>query len=261
MSPFDPELLARALMPREWMQRAEQLHLSLHLQPHQVSVALWESRCVWRESFTLPASSSDDCAEAVRFVKERNWTEKIFRRVTISFDTPYCTLVPQSFEIPGKQAELLWFNMPRPDEMVATCPLDELGATAVYATDSSLKPLIVIWPHARVFPSLMPLIRQALLPKEASTGIHVYLTEGRLWLVVVVNGKLALANHFSAQGSEDVLYHIANACMQHTLGLTTVAVWLYGDLSDELLPMLERYCSEAGLSSIDFPLSLHTLCA
>lgn len=261
MTPFDPELHARALMPREWLLRAEQLHLALHLQTNSVSAALWESTCVWKESFSLATSGTDDVAAAVQFVRERNWVEKMYRRVTISFDTPNCTLVPQSFEIQGKQGELLWFNLPRPDAPISTFGLDEVGATAIYSPDPALHSLTRVWPHARLLPTLALLIRQAFTPKINGSFIQMYLTEGRLWLVAVVQGKLTLANHFSAQSTEDSLFHLANACMQHGLDMNSTPVVLHGHISPELLSLVSQYCANAKAAETGFPLDIHPLCA
>lgn len=261
MSPFEPETLARTLMPRELLQRAEALHLALHLHPHGVKVAVLEQDLLWSAVFEVPNAQDDDYSAVLRFVAERNWYERVFRKVTVTFDTPYYTLVPQGFALEGKEQELLAFNLPNISAPAATCAAEEAALNVIYKEESSLLALLRHWPNARFYPSVALFIRYAKLYNAAPTAALVYLGAGAMWLTVYKDGKLQLANHYTMQSADDVLYHLANSAMRLGIDLGTLPITLHG--SGDLAATAEHmsdYCGDLTVGEAHFPLLAHRLC-
>lgn len=261
MSPIEPEILARTLMPRELLQRADALHLALHLNPHGVKVAVLEQELVWSSVFDVANAQDDDYGAVLRFLSERNWYERVFRKVTITFDTPYYTLVPQGFAIEGKEQELLAFNLPGIHAPAATSHADEAGLQVIYKEEPALLALLRHWPNARFYPSVALFIRFAKLYNSAPSAALVYTSAGAVWLTVFKDGKLQLANHYTMQSADDVLYHLANSAMRLGIDLGTLPITLQG--SGNLAAIAEHmsdYCANLTIGEQHFPLLAHRLC-
>jgi hypothetical protein len=109
MSTFNPEISARALIPKDLMGQASSLHLSMHLATDFVEAALAEAaggEFHWTGIFPIESNQMSG-KDALHFVTERNWSDKVFRKCSVSFDTSEICLVPRAFFEPDKAMELI----------------------------------------------------------------------------------------------------------------------------------------------------------
>ena len=135
MSFFNPEIAAKALLPKDVAASAATLHLAIHINPALVQVAVVDRDSnseIWVEKFDILNDSNSDLIQAIDFVKHCNWGDKVFRKTTISFDNADFVLVPQGFLVPGKEKELLEFSTRRESDCPETYMIPEIGAGIVY---------------------------------------------------------------------------------------------------------------------------------
>src|SRR5688572_10672491 len=100
MTAFVPGIAARALIPRDLLSQASALHLCMHIHPRWVAVALADAaggQVTWSEQFDIEQAHVDTWDDVAGFIRGRNWSEKVFRKCTLTFDTADFTLVPSAF--------------------------------------------------------------------------------------------------------------------------------------------------------------------
>ncbi len=246
MPDFVPETIARALMPKELLAQASSLHLCLHVHPTWVFATVAEAASVqvlWTESFHLEHTATEKWADVIQFLIERNWADKVFRKCTLTFDTPEFTLVPSAFFEREKEQALLEFHTGRTHQHVSSLSISELNADLIFDTDAAIRQLIPKFPNVRIFPTAYLFARYALLfsPRDESS-IHAFHAPGQLLLCIYKNRQLQLLNHYTVQGEEDVLYFVSNAAMQLNIDMEHVALKLYAHESDKkTLALLKNY--------------------
>lgn len=273
MSAFSPEIAARAMMPREYLNEASSLHFAMHLSSGYIQVALAEasgSEFLWSEDFTIE-QRKHSYADAVDFVSGRNWSEKVFRKCSLTFDTDEFTLVPNAFFDVAKGRDLLEFNTGKPSLLPAHLPLQEMDAVMIFNQDEYVRELSKQFPNVRIFPTAYLFIKNALARAERDeTTLHLSRTSNHSLLAVVKNKKLLLLNHFDVQNEEDILYHASNAAMRLNIDFEHAGIELYEmPISDTLFPLLKKYNQHVSYAFNDlnkkvkasFPAHLHILCA
>lgn len=273
MTPFSPETAARAMMPKDLLGEASSLHLCLHMSPGYMQVALAEaagSDFQWAEDFA-PDQIKQTYADAVDFTAGRNWQEKVFRKCTLTFDTPAFTLVPNAFFDASKERELLEFQTGKKANSTVHLPLPEMDAVMVVEQDLHLRELIKQFPNVRIFPTAYLFVKHALLRVEREESVlHISLIGHQMLLCVVKNKKLLLLNHFEVQSDEDVLYHSSNAAMRLGIDFENAQLSLYvTPQADTLSSLLKGYnkhvkhvfTDEGKKVRASFPAHLHILCA
>ncbi len=273
MSVFNPETAARALMPKELLNEASSLHLCLHLSEGKMQVALAEASgrdFLWAEDFFFE-SIRHTYADAVDFTVGRNWSEKVFRKCTLTYDTALFTLVPNAFFDIHKQNELLAFNTGKNASNPTHLHLSEPDAIMVFEQDANVRSLIKQFPNARIFPTAYLFVKHALLMAERDeTTFHIARVGSSMLLAVVKNKKLLLLNHFGVENEEDVLYHASNTAIRLNVDFENIRIALYEmPQAETLVALLKSYNSQVKLAFGDegkkvrasFPAHLHVLCA
>ena len=275
MSTFTQDDAARLLIPQDLLARAASLHLALHMHSKSVSVAIFEmdpGPALWQQEFAIDAIHQDPYADAIVFLKKTNWNEKVFRKSTISFDGENFTLVPSGFVIAGKEKELLQFNTQLECEFVESQSLEELGATVISEVPAAIHGMLSQYPNARILPVVTLLLKYIQLKKNLlQDQLHIYVQPNYLLVVAVAKGEMKLTNHFGIQGNDDVLYHLANACIRLGIDLQNAHIHLYGGaVSAELITLVKEYAlqveawkgtTDKDSEVISFAIEVHTLCA
>jgi Protein of unknown function (DUF3822) len=217
MSAFSPEISARALIPKELLGQASSLHFSLQLHPEFVEVVLSEAaggEIHWSQIFNLE-TIKDDFANAVNFVNDRNWHEKVFRKCTISFDTSEFCVVPKAFFTPEKAEELLSFHTERKTNKVESVEIPEIDAVLIFGVPDWSSQVIATFPNAKFLPSAFLYLKYSKAISSASTDtINVFHSPSSVVLCVFREHKLSLLNAYKANNEEDVLYHTSNSAMR-----------------------------------------------
>jgi len=277
MSVFNPENLARAIMPKEVLNSASSLHLAVHLSQQSVQVLAVEAdngKIHWFETFAVDKEHALPFEDVVRFVQARNWGTAVFRKTTLSYDTPDFTLAPVGFIVPGKEKELLLSDE---DFEVQVDAIDAAGAQLVARIPDALMSLKQSLPGVRFIPSAS-LFTQYTISQRLVSGneFHVYTSPQFMLLPAYSKGEMKLVNHFGAQGNEDVLYHVANAAMRLGIDLEQSSLFLYGEnTTTELQELMHTYTQHVhqwnapkaislpdGVDAASaFPTLVHLLCA
>lgn len=274
MSAFSPEILAQALIPKDLLGHASSLHFSVHIGNQVIKTALSEAAggdFHWSRSFLIE-SSSPDGGDMMRFIAERNWNDKVFRKCTISFDVMRFCLVPMAFFNPDNARELLEFNCGEIGQEVDYVEVREADAMLIYESPSWRKELMKGFPNGRIFPSAFLFLKHAkgIAPKDADS-VFIYDADSMMMLVIFKAGRLVLLNSYPAKNEEDVLYHASNAAMALNVDFENAFLNVYSFKDDlNLLNFLKQYnrnsrqlISEEGSNSgnTSFISHLHILCA
>lgn len=241
MSGFNPEIAAKAMMPREVQAKASSLHLGVHLHTSFVQVMVFDfdnNDLLWSEHFEIAESWQDDFHATVDFVMLKNWGDRVFRKTSISFDSPDFTLVPQGFLISGKEPELLKFSTNRDPENAETFQIPELGASLLFDLPHQVKSLTSRLPNARFYNSAGFFIKEAIRNSSQAIKFHILVQSGYMLVVACSGSEVKLTNHFGVQGNDDVLYHIANAALRLNVDMESAEVLLYGNAIDQSLEEL-----------------------
>lgn len=260
-------------MPKELLNEASSMHLCLHLAPGRLQVAVAEASgrdFHWAEDF-ITENHRHNYSDAVDFTVGRNWSEKVFRKCTLTYDTALFTLVPNAFFDVSKQKELLEFNTGKQATNPTHLPLPEMDAVMVFEQDEHVRSLIKQFPNVRIFPTAYLFVKHALLLAERDeTTFHISRIGKAMLLSVVKNKKLLLLNHFDAENEEDVLYHASNTALRLNIDFENVHIALYEmPRADVLNTLLKSYNPRVEVAFNDvnkklrtsFPAHLHVLCA
>lgn len=240
---LSPEQLAATSIPRQILDDAGEMRLSIHIGKGLIGAAIArvsESSLLWFHQERLQGENDwSDMVQAIRF---RNWKESNFRKISISFDCEACTLVPSGFYEPGRADELLsvlYRNQPSGESR--TTDISLFSAKLLFRIPGELIELASWFQHARIYPTMHPLLlrnfdgtgKQAVLQYSADYML-LRITEGK---------KLVFCNFFHVHHDEDVLYFLANACMNLNIDMGSLQLYTEGIPSvSSLMAQLEKYC-------------------
>lgn len=261
MTPFVPEIAARARISKEILAQASALHCCMHVHPGAVAISLSDAssgQMVWSEFFEVESGNTESWHDVMAFIQERNWFEKVFRKCTLTFDTSEYTTVPQAFFESGQEQQLLTFQTGRTYENAFSLPLNEFGAQMVFSVPQKINPVSQLFPNVRIFPFAWIFARYCWMQSTASgSGIYLWQSATGLDMMILQNRRLLLLRHDQVQSPEDVLYHLANASMRLGVDLENAVVSLFTlTTNDALHTLLAGYCrglvvtKEAGVDLI-----------
>jgi hypothetical protein len=272
MSAFNPEISARAIIPKDLLGQASSLHLAIHINSEFVEASLSEAaggEFHWSGIFPLETDHKN-IREALAFVSERNWGERVFRKCTVSFETPEVCLVPAAFFKEEKASELLSFQCEMSSPAAEFIEFPELDAVMIYGLPAWSADICRKFPNARFFPLAALALRHA--QSFAGSGpdvLGIYACAHQLSLIVFRNRKVHLINHFHVEGDEDILYHATNAAMRLGIDFENAHIHVASTSgSESLCNLLKHYNRRTtrmftGETSdqISYLSILHSLCA
>ena len=249
MTPFVPEIAARAKIPKELLGQASTLHCCMHINMARVEISLADASTgvvAWVEAFDIEPTKSESWEDVLKFVEERNWFEKVFRKCTLTFDTGDYTAMPVAFFEQGRETQLLQFHTGREYIQADSLPLSEFGAQFIFETPESIRSLSGHFPNIRIFPSAWIIARYAWLQSpQSGASIFIWHSGVSMDMVVIKDRKLLLSRSDKVQSAEDVLYHTSNAAMRLGLDFENTPLFLYS-LKDgsSTHQLMARYCKE-----------------
>ena len=274
MSSFSLEIAAHALIPKELLSEASSLHFAVHLSTTYVEASLAEcagGELHWSRSFR-PESAHQSVEEMLAFINERNWSERVFRRCTISYDVTKFCMVPFAFFSQENCRSMLEFNCGQLDNEVAYIEMRELDAVLIHEVPSWTQGLQSKFPNARFLPSSFLFLKHsAMIAERDGQSLMIYRDGNMMMLAAFKNRKLQLFNAYPIQNEEDILYYASNAAMRLNIDFEHVALHVYSHTKDNsLYGLLKHYnrstfqvYPEAGSTSQEasFISHLHVLCA
>lgn len=259
-------------MPRDLLGQASALHFSLHIANDFVEAALSEAAggdFHWSGIFSLD-NDRIHADEAMNFVNERNWSDRVFRKCSVTFDSKECCLVPKAFFTPEKASQLLAFQNNTTPVQTDFIDIPELDAVVVFSLPDWSAALTKKFPNARLYPlSALALRHSVSLAAEGDHVLGLYVTASSLILTVFKSRKVQLMNVFPVENDEDVLYHASNAAMRLNIDFENAALMVATfSRSENLLNLLRHYnrnpkhlfVNESS-DQISYISYLHSLCA
>ena len=216
MSAFDLELAARALAPKDMLNQASSMRLAMHIGEGLVEATIADvasSNIVWSEVFKQDIF--EDLQTQIDFIQDRNWSERVFRKCSLTFDSRCFTLVPAPFFTESESHRLLAYNTGREIQFVDHVYLPGADAYLVFEVPGSIKTLVKKFPNVRILPSVFLLALNAESNiQRRDQQIQMYVGKNYMLLCVHLSGKLQLLNYFEVQSETDVLYFLSNAVMR-----------------------------------------------
>lgn len=267
MSAFDLESAARAIMPKEILTMASSSHLALHIAPSyvqaQVSDAASEEQ-LWQQTFGMV--NPEQLAEGFAFVEARNWLDKVFRKVTLSFDSPYFTLVPEPLFIADSMDDLLRFNFPTVIGTAKQLDLRESDSRVVFEWPAACGELLRKAPNIQVMPLAFLMARFAHHPQwNAPQQVNLLIGDTRLFVTATRNSRLVFLNSFEVSNEMDVLYHLSNLAIRLEFDLERVPIVVMRQTGSMPVDILQTYCGALQKPKFDEAigaiLQLHSICA
>jgi len=216
MSAFDLELAAKALIPKDALNQASSLRLAMHIGEGVVEAVVADVATgdfIWSEIFK--PDFFDNLQSQIDFILDRNWSERVFRKCTLSFDSRCFTLVPTPFFAESESHRLLSYNTGKNIQHLDHLYLPGADAYLIFEVPEEIKSLIKKFPNLRILPSvfLLALSAESTLQRR-DQQIHMYVGKNYLLLCVHLSGKLQLLNYFDVQSENDIVYFLSNAVMR-----------------------------------------------
>ncbi|MFM9986634.1 MAG: DUF3822 family protein [Flavobacteriales bacterium] len=249
MTPYVPEIAARAKISKELLGQASMLHCCMHLNSDRVEISLADAttgQISWAEAFDIEPRVSGSWEEVLNFIAERNWFEKVFRKCTLTFDTGEYTVVPTAFFEQGREAQLLQFHTGKEYLQAEVLSLTEYGAQFVFDIPQGIRALSGHFPNIRIFPAAWIMARYAWMQAPATgSNIFIWQTGNRMDLLFLQDRKLLLCRNDLVQSAEDILYHAANAAMRLGVDFENTPLFLYSLKDDSTTRnVFASYCKE-----------------
>ncbi len=236
-------------MPRELLNQASSLHFAVHIGGKMIEATLADAastEILWSEIFEMSGSSTS-FAQSVEFISSCNWSERVFRKSTLSFDSMAFTLVPGAFFEVDKMEEVLVFNTGLTPENPGHTFLNEAGAQIIFDKPTVLDELISKFPNLRIFPSAWVFGKYAAQNSDKNNShIHLYVNGNYLLLAAYKSQRLMMLNRFEVNSSEDLLYYTANAAIRLDIDLENCQIRLFDYLTGtQNVELLKNYCKNA----------------
>ena len=256
-------------IPDEWLRKADQLHLAMHLSNEALSVGLFDvasKQPLWMQR--MYGSNW----EWIEKIQSWRWTEPLFRKVTLTHSPQQWTLCPPHLFSPDHLSD--WFTTADKGTL-AYHHIEGQEIVLIEQMHSISAPIIALFANGKEFSIVDHWLHFHLSPSSASDQLILIVEDGVIGVLLQKKGQLQLANQFSGHQMEDVLYFASAVLQQHQCSQDTDILLCGQQANAELLHFFEPYftsvkCWEApfGLkmpkghdAAIWHNLLLHTLCA
>jgi hypothetical protein len=196
----------------------------------------------------LPGSAEFFYAQLDLLLSSEEPLHKKYPSVVIGIDSPFHTLVPETFFEKDKIADYLQFNFKLPDDIITGYDrITEADAANLFGytktlTDIAWKnlPGAVIVHRSTAF---IKAAHQQHLQSGNTRGIFLNIRNPFIDIVAFERNNVVFFNSFACKSKEDVLYFTLYALEQMNLRPETVALSLCGtiDAGSEIFRTLEEY--------------------
>lgn len=256
-------------IPSSVIENSARLHASIHVESFFVSIAFTQPEdgvVIFTHNQTFPEGESIPFAESVQWI-QKNWPSAVFKKTVLSVDPLAFNLIPKSiFEeqelehyLPQISAnEFLTYRFNLQQDVVV-----------VFATHSSVSQLDRLIPGLEIIalPSLL-LPGQRAHASLVQSKATLWIGKEKHFLCLEKNNALVLMNEYKGNSPEDILYFLANACIQYGIDLSSLPVFVKGTHFElDYITILESYVRQVNFSeslkanSLNDLWKLHLLCA
>jgi hypothetical protein len=256
-------------IPTAVVENSARLHASLHLESFFVSIAFAQPEdgtIVFTHNISFPPGESIPFAEAVAWI-QKHWPSAVFKKTILSLEPLAFNLIPKAmFEENALENYLPQISS---SEFAAIRFNEQQDVIVVFATHSSVVNL------ERSIAGLEILALPTLLLPGQRAHASLVQSKATLWvgkekhyLCLEKNNALVLLNEYAGNTAEDILYFLANGCIQYGIDLAALPVFVQGTHFDSnYIEVFESYVRNVQFSenmkanSLNDLWKLHLLCA
>lgn len=207
------------------------------------------------KKYPTPVTPEEIQTDIQAIFSETDELKENFKDVVIIYATDVYTLVPRSLFEETKASEYLKFNSKiLTNDFVAHDTIEGHDVVVVYVPYMNVNNYMFDrFGSFKYFHSLSVLLKTWLTSEKYSEKprAYVHVLENTFDLVIVRDGKLALANTYNYRTPEDFIYYILFSFEQLKLNPDTLEVQVYGNIQreDDLFEILYRYVRNVDLIS------------
>jgi Protein of unknown function (DUF3822) len=220
-------------------------HVCMHIGAYQLQLAVIEIESgIQKYSFNKTYSEQIHASfdGPIKELNE-NWPNAVFQNCTVEVDPTEFTLIPEHLFEAEQERAYFGFEIGG-DQVVLHRSQSPL--TLVFAIPSKLLLLKSIIIGAEIIPTPQLLLSPHTTEmKQRPTG-RVFVRSGKHLIQIEQEGKLVMLSYFPGTALADVLYFLANACIQHHINLSELTVEFHGVIwNSNELNQLKEYIYDA----------------
>jgi hypothetical protein len=256
-------------IPTAVVENSARLHASVHLESFFVSIAFMQPEdgtVVFTHNYYFPVGESIPFTEPVSWL-EQHWPSAVFKKTILSVEPLAFNLIPKSI---FKESEVANF-LPQisSNEFLSYRFNEQQDIVVVFATHSSVVNLerFIVGVEILALPFLL-LPGQRAHASLVQSKATLWVGKEKHYLCLEKNNALVLLNEYAGNTAEDILYFMANGCIQYGIDLAVLPVFVQGTYFDSnYVEVFESYVRNVQFSenmksnSLNDLWKLHMLCA
>ena len=256
-------------IPTAVVENSARLHASLHLESFFVSIAFAQPEdgtVVFTHNISFAIGESIPFAESVAWI-QKHWPSAVFKKTILSVEPLAFNLIPKAmFEESALEDYLPQISS---SEFLAYRFNEQQDVIVVFATHSSVVNLerFIAGVEILALPTLL-LPGQRAHASLVQSKATLWVGKEKHYLCLEKNNALALLNEYAGNTAEDILYFLANGCIQYGIDLASLPVFVQGTHFDSnYTNIFESYVRQVQFSenmqsnSLNDLWKLHLLCA
>ena len=256
-------------IPTAVAENSARLHASVHLESFFVSIAFMQPEdgsVIFTHNQSFAVGESIPFAETVSWL-QKHWPSAVFKKTILSVEPLAFNLIPKAMFQENEIANYL--PQISPNEFLAYRFNTQQDVVVVFATHSSVVNLerFIAGVEILALPTLM-LPGQRAHASMIQSKATLWVGKEKHYLCLEKNNALVLLNEYAGNTAEDILYFIANGCIQYGIDLAALPVFVQGTHFDaNYVEVFESYVRNVQFSenmkvhSLNDLWKLHLLCA
>jgi len=256
-------------IPTAVVENSARLHASLHLESFFVSIAFAQPEdgtVIFTHNQSFPTGESIPFAEVIAWI-QKHWPSAVFKKTILSVEPLAFNLIPKAmFEESALEDYLPQISS---SEFLAYRFNELQDVVIVFATHSSVVNLekFIAGVEILALPTLL-LPGQRAHASMVQSKATLWVGKEKHYLCLEKNNALVLLNEYAGNTAEDILYFLANGCIQYGIDLAALPVFVQGTHFDSnYIEVFESYVRNVQFSenmkvnSLNDLWKLHMLCA
>ena len=256
-------------IPTAVVENSPRLHASVHLESFFVSIAFAQPEdgvVIFTHNQSFPIGESIPFAESVSWL-QKHWPSAVFKKTILSVEPLAFNLIPKAMFQENEVANYL--PQITQNEFLAYRFNTQQDVVVVFATHSSVVNLerIIAGVEILALPTLL-LPGQRAHASLVQSKATLWVGKEKHYLCLEKNNALVLLNEYAGNTAEDILYFLANGCIQYGIDLAALPVFVQGTHFDSnYVEVFESYVRNVQFSesmkanSLNDLWKLHMLCA
>ena len=256
-------------IPTAVVENSPRLHASVHLESFFVSIAFAQPEdgvVIFTHNQSFPIGESIPFAESVSWLQKHE-PSAVFKKTILSVEPLAFNLIPKAMFQENEVANYL--PQITQNEFLAYRFNTQQDVVVVFATHSSVVNLerFIAGVEILALPTLL-LPGQRAHASLVQSKATLWVGKEKHYLCLEKNNALVLLNEYAGNTAEDILYFLANGCIQYGIDLAALPVFVQGTHFDSnYVEVFESYVRNVQFSesmkanSLNDLWKLHMLCA